>query len=197
MNENTTARNLRQFALLLCGLITLLTPVELLLVAHTQKPTQWIPFVMLAVNFAFVVAMFARPDANTLRAYRWFTCLMLLGALAGVGFHLYGNFEVAQSITPGIAGLALLLEVLRGSNPALAPGLFAQIAALGLMFTFKHPNLEQHRNMDRNMDTDLMRQPVASEIAKTGFAQSGFAQLGSQLQQPRPQTQPFSEQEST
>lgn len=143
MNEHSTARNLRQFSLLLCGFVTLITPIDLLLLGHTQKPTQWIPFVMLAINLAFVAALLARPEPGTLRAFRWFAGLMLLTGLAGVGFHLRGNLEVAQSITPGLSGIPLLLEVLRGGNPALAPGLFAQIAALGLMFAFRHPNLEQ------------------------------------------------------
>jgi hypothetical protein len=143
MNENTTARNLRQFALLLCGFVTLITPIDLLLVGHTQKPSQLIPFVMLAINFAFVLALFARPESGTLRAYRWFAGVMLLTGLIGVGFHLHGNYEMVQRFSPDLSGIPLILEVLSGKNPALAPGLFAQIAALGLMFTFKHPNLEQ------------------------------------------------------
>jgi hypothetical protein len=143
MNENTTARTLRKFALLLCGFVTLITPIDLLLVGHTQKPSQLIPFVMLAINFAFVLALLARPEAGTLRAYRWFAGAMLLTGLIGVGFHLHGNYEMVQRFSPDLSGLPLLLEVLSGKNPALAPGLFAQIAALGLMFTFKHPNLEQ------------------------------------------------------
>jgi hypothetical protein len=141
MNEHPTARNLRQFSLLLCGFVTLITPIDLLLVGHTQKPAQWIPFVMLAINLAFVAALLARPESGTLRAFRWFSGAMLLTGLIGVAFHLHGNLEVAQSINPGLTGISLALEVLRGSNPALAPGLFAQIAALGLMFTFRHPNL--------------------------------------------------------
>jgi xanthine/uracil permease len=143
MNEHPIARNLRQFALLLCGFVTLITPMDLLLVGHTQKPAQWIPFVMLAINFAFVAAMLARPESGTLRVYRWFAGAMLLTGLVGVGFHLHGNYEMVQQFSPDLSGLSLLLEVLSGKNPALAPGLFAQIAALGLMFTFKHPNLEQ------------------------------------------------------
>jgi hypothetical protein len=143
MNEHPTVRKLRLFSLLLCGFVTLITPIDLLLVGHTQKPAQWIPFVMLAINLAFVTAMLARPESGTLRAYRWFAGAMLLTGLTGVGFHLHGNLEVAQNISPGMVGIPLVLEVLRGSNPALAPGLFAQIAALGLMFTFHHPNLVQ------------------------------------------------------
>jgi hypothetical protein len=143
MNEHPTARNLRLFSLLLCAFVTLVTPIDLLLVGHTQKPSQLIPFVMLAINFTFVLALLARPEAGTLRAYRWFAAAMLLTGLVGVGFHLHGNYEMAQRFSPDLSGIPLLLEVLGGKNPALAPGLFAQIAALGLMFTFKHPNLER------------------------------------------------------
>ena len=139
----STSQKLRQFALLLCGFVTLVTPIELLLVNHVQKPTQLIPFALLAINIAFVVAMFFRPETGTLRAYRWFGLVMLFGALTGVGFHLNGNLEIAREINPNLSGVALILEGLRGGNPVLAPGLFVQIAALGLMFTFRHPNLEQ------------------------------------------------------
>ncbi len=136
---------LRQLVLLLCGFVTLVTPVELLLVSHTQKPTQWIPFGLIALNLLFVALMLYRPTASILKAYRWFALLMLLGALAGVGFHLNGNLQIAREVSPDLSGLALLLEVLRGGNPVLAPGLFVQIAALGLIFTIHHPLLEPHR----------------------------------------------------
>ncbi len=167
MSEHATARSLRQCVLLLCGFVTLVTPVELLLVNHTQKPTQWIPFVMLGVNLAFLSAMFFKPRSATLRAYRWFALLMLLSALAGVFYHLRGNLEQVQEVAPELSGTALLLEVLRGGNPALAPGLFAQIAALGLMFTFRHPNLGQGLKMDH------LRSGATAIFAQSGKSPSG------------------------
>jgi uncharacterized membrane protein HdeD (DUF308 family) len=179
MSEHATARTLRQCVLLLCGFVTLVTPVELLLVNHTQKPTQWIPFVMLVVNLAFLSVMFFKPKSATLLAYRWFALLMLLSALVGVFYHLRGNFEQVQEVAPELSGLALLLEVLRGANPALAPGLFVQIAALGLMFTFRHPSLEQGLKINHPRSHTV---PI-------------FAQSGSQLQEPMTDIQTLPEQE--
>ena len=137
--EHATAATLRRAALALAALGTLAAALDLLLLNHAQKPAQLIPFALLAANAAFVVALWVRPGAALLRAYRWFAAPMLTGALLGAGFHLAGNLEIARETSPGLGGANLLLEALRGGNPVLAPGLFAQIALLGLMFAHKHP----------------------------------------------------------
>jgi hypothetical protein len=132
---------LRFAALGLAALGTLITPVDLLLVNHVQKPTQWIPFVLLGINAAVIAWVLLRPSSRALRLFQAVSWLMMLGGLAGVGFHLAGNLEIARESAPDARGLALLLETVRGGNPVLAPGLFAQVALLGLMFTHAHPLL--------------------------------------------------------
>ena len=139
IGEHPTSRILRLGALALAGLGTFVTPVELLMVNHIQKLTQLIPFVLLGINAGLIVWLLLRPSAQNVRIFQVFCGVMLLGGLVGVGFHLHANYEMALQFAPDARGLNLLLEVLRGSNPVLAPGLFAQLALLGLMFTYKHP----------------------------------------------------------
>lgn len=137
-----TMTTLRLFTLALSTFICLMTPVELLLLNHLAKPWQWIPFAVLGALATANVWVWRRPTAGTIRLYQAFMALLLLTGLAGVLFHLRQNYQFGLELSPEAVGWNRLLETLRGPAPALAPGLFVQLAALGLIFTYHHPALQ-------------------------------------------------------
>jgi hypothetical protein len=68
--------------------------------------------------------------------------LVVLGGAFGVLEHVKTNDERMASNGSSLSGLSLVWQALKGSAPALAPGALAQLGLLGLLFTYKHPNLE-------------------------------------------------------
>ena len=68
--------------------------------------------------------------------------LFLVSAAAGIILHTKGNREFALETKPGLAGGAMLAEMLTGAFPALAPGTMALLGLIGLLLTWRHPALE-------------------------------------------------------
>jgi hypothetical protein len=112
-----------------------------LLVDHVSQLAQMIPFALLIINAVLIGIVAFRPNARALRVFQGWSWLVAFGGVAGVGFHLWGNWQIIREVAPDSSGLELLTSVLKSGNPALAPGLFVQIALLGWMYTFRHPSL--------------------------------------------------------
>lgn len=138
-----TITTLRLFTLALSTFICLITPVELLLLNHLDRPWQWIPFAALGALATVNAWVWRRPTGRSLRLYRAFMGLLLLTGLVGVGFHLRQNYQFGLELSPEAVGWNRLLETLKGPAPALAPGLFVQLGALGLIFAYRHPALQK------------------------------------------------------
>ncbi|MFC3833430.1 hypothetical protein [Deinococcus rufus] len=133
---------LRLFTLALSTFICMMTPVELLLLNHLDKPWQWIPFAALGALAAANVWVWRCPSDGIIRWYRASMGLLVLIGVMGVGFHLRQNYQLGLESTPEAMGWDRVLETLKGAAPALAPGLFVQLGALGLIFTYRHPALQ-------------------------------------------------------
>lgn len=130
-------------ALMYFGMIGLLT--ELFLLEHTESPFQWVPIGSLVLGLLSALAITLRPTAATLRAFRWVMALMVLAGAVGVYLHLDGNYEWAMERSPSLGGLELVMEVMTGATPVLAPGALAQLGLLGLVLSYRHPALAAGR----------------------------------------------------
>jgi hypothetical protein len=137
--EHPTAQTLRRFALALCVLGVVTTPIELVLMHHYNDKDQIMPFVFFGLAAIGVAAAWFRPNARVLRGVRVLMVLVVLGSGIGVMEHLKANYRDA---TRGGAVPNLIELVLTGVAPLLAPGILAQVGLLGLAFTYKHPAFE-------------------------------------------------------
>ena len=137
--EQPTAQTLRRFALALCLLGVVTTPIELVLMQHYNTKDQIMPFVFLGLAAIGVAAAWFRPNAKVLRGVRVLMVLVVLGSGIGVFEHLKANYRDATrgGVVPNLIEL-----VLTGVAPLLAPGILAQVGLLGLAFTYKHPAFE-------------------------------------------------------
>jgi hypothetical protein len=128
-------------ALLLFGMIGLVA--ELLLLEHVESVWQWIPLVVLALGFLSGAALFLRPEPGTVRAFQLAMALFVAAGGLGLYLHFRGNLEFEREMDPGLRGLALVWEALRGATPSLAPGTLAHFGLLGLACTYRHPALRR------------------------------------------------------
>ena len=128
-------------ALVHLGIFGLLA--ELVLLEHTESATQWIPLVSLTVGLLAALTVAVRPSAGALRAFRAIMAVFVAAGVLGVYLHIDGNLEFARENDPSMTGRELLMEVLGGATPALAPGALAQLGLLGLALTYRHPLLRR------------------------------------------------------
>jgi hypothetical protein len=138
MSVNPSLRQL-MLAVVFLGIVGL--EVELALLKHAESLTQWIPHLALFVGLLATVAVYFRPGVATLKVFQGVMLVFLIVGALGVFLHLKGNVEFALERDPSLAGAKLIWKALRGATPALAPGALAQLALLGLLYTYKHPAL--------------------------------------------------------
>ncbi|HEX5872887.1 MAG TPA: hypothetical protein VFY65_20790 [Longimicrobium sp.] len=128
-------------ALVMMGMIGL--AAELVLLEHVESVWQWVPLAVLALGFAAGAALLLRPGAAAVRAFQGMMALFVAAGVLGLYLHLRGNVEFEREMDPGLRGLALVWEALRGATPALAPGTLAHFGLLGLACTYRHPALRR------------------------------------------------------
>lgn len=128
-------------ALVLLGMIGL--AAELVLLEHVESVWQWVPLAVLALGFAAGAALFLRPAAAAVHAFRAAMALFVAAGVLGLYLHFRGNVEFEREMDSGLRGLALVWEALRGATPALAPGSLAHLGLLGLACTYRHPALRR------------------------------------------------------
>ncbi len=136
---------MRRLILLLALIGIVATFAELLLIGHSKSPIQWLPFLMLgsaAASFALVILY---PNALTLRILQLVMVIVALSSAIGVYEHFMGNLEFQHEIKPNLAGWSLIWKTLKGGVPLLAPGILFQVGLLGLLFSFRHPDLKTAR----------------------------------------------------
>ncbi len=143
-----TAQLLRRTVLAIIALSVVGTVTELLLMGHYKEITQWPPLILLALTAINIVVMIVKPSPRSVQLFRWLMVLVAVSSLAGIFFHLKGNIEFKLETKPDLAGLTLLWKALRGGVPVLAPGMMAQLGLLGLLYTFRHPNLEVQQQVN-------------------------------------------------
>ena len=137
-----TTQLMRRLILLLALIGIVATVAELLLIGHSKSPVQWIPFLMLALaalSFGWVIVS---PNALSLRVLQIVMVIVALSSAIGVYEHFMGNLEFQHEIKPNLAGWPLIWRTLKGGVPLLAPGILFQVGLLGLLYSFRHPDLK-------------------------------------------------------
>ncbi len=115
------------------------TTGELILLGHTEMPTQWIPIVAL-VGLVLVIAWHVRrPSAASVRVIQAFMGLFVATGVLGVGLHLNGNVEFERELHPTEGGFQFALETITGATPVLAPGSMVLLGLVGFAHTYRHP----------------------------------------------------------
>lgn len=133
-------------ALLLFGAIGLV--VELLLLEHYDSAWKLAPLIILVPTLISGVAVWIRPGAKTINAFRAVMASCVVTGLAGLILHYKGNLEFALEHDSSLTGVSLLWKGLRGATPALAPGALTQLGLLGLLFAYRHPALVPPNHTD-------------------------------------------------
>jgi hypothetical protein len=136
-NPAVAVRFIRRVILgvLLLGMAGLLA--ELLLLAHYEDATQWIPLALLAIGLVvlFLDLIVPRPWTSTLLQV---TMILFVGAgVLGMYFHYSGSREFQLEMDPAMGGVDLVWHVLRAkSPPTLSPGTMVQMGVLGLGYAY-------------------------------------------------------------
>ena len=133
---------LRRFllALFLFGLLGLVA--ELLQVKHTEDAWQWVPLLLILSSLLSLGWHAAHRRATSLRVFQGTMILFLLSGVAGVLLHYQGRAAFQLESSPSLSGLNLFWEAMQTQTPpALAPGIMIQMGFLGLLYTYRHPAL--------------------------------------------------------
>jgi hypothetical protein len=119
------------------------TGVELLFLNHTKGFSQLIPLVLLVMSLLVLAWHALERKSSSLRAFQITMLLLVVAGIVGTGLHYKANQEFELEGNPSAKGMPLLSKALTGAAPALAPGAMIQLGLLGLVYTFRHPALEQ------------------------------------------------------
>jgi hypothetical protein len=122
------------------------TTTDLLLLAHYEDTAQLIPLGLLGAALAAIVWHALRPTAVSVRALQGLMVLLVIGALAGIGFHYNGAAEFQLDIDPSQSWWDVAKKVARAqSPPMMAPGAMLQLGLVGLAYTYRHPVMADGR----------------------------------------------------
>ena len=120
---------------LILGMAGLLA--ELMLIAHYEDVTQWIPLALLAAGLLVVAADFVLARSWTQLIMQLTMVLVIAAGILGVYFHYRGSREFQLEMDSQMRGVTLMWHVLRAkSPPTLAPGSMIQIGILGLGYAY-------------------------------------------------------------
>jgi hypothetical protein len=117
--------------------------VELFLLGHIEDAWQWVPIGLLSISVPVMLWQLVRPSLLSLRFIQVVMLLFVVSGLIGLALHYKGNVEFELEMYPTLGGLQLFKQVMTGATPALAPGTMVQFGVLGLLYTFRHPDLRR------------------------------------------------------
>ncbi|MGQ0642381.1 MAG: hypothetical protein ACT4P6_16660 [Gemmatimonadaceae bacterium] len=116
---------------------------ELFLLEHTDDTWQWVPIILLGVSLPVMLWQLVRPSRASARTLQLLMLLFVASGLVGLGLHYKGNVEFEREMYPTLTGLQLFKQAMTGATPSLAPGTMVQFGLLGLLYTFRHPDLRR------------------------------------------------------
>ena len=145
MSGNRVARehSLRRWLLVLLAIGLIGTAVDLVLLDHYEDAWQMPPLVLTVGSLAIVLWVGLRGGPAAITTLRIAMVLCVASGLLGLALHYNGNREFQHEIDPSLAGWELFRKVVTAkAPPALAPAVMAQLGFLGLLYTYRHPDLE-------------------------------------------------------
>jgi len=143
MEQKDVTQWLRRFLLGVVAAILVVTPLELILLEHTEELLQWIPFVVSGLGLLAVGGVWFVPRSTSLKVFRWVMVIVALSSFAGVYLHFSSNLSFTREINPSFTLLDSLWPAIKGSNPLLAPGVMFLAGVLGLGAIYRHPLLSE------------------------------------------------------
>lgn len=143
MAEGSTVRTLRRLLLAILAIGIAGSAADLLLIEHYEDSWQLPPLALFAIALVVLAWAAVRTGWLAILALRVVMVLFIAAGAAGVLLHYNGNSEFQREIDPGLAGWPLFVKVVTAkSPPALAPGVMVQLGLIGLLYTYRHPALE-------------------------------------------------------
>jgi hypothetical protein len=129
-------------AILAFGTVGMAT--ELVLTGHYEDSLQLAPLAAAGLVVLTVAWVALRPSVVAVRALQ-FVMLALIGTgITGMTVHYVANAEFQRELDPELSGLPLFWKVVEATAPpALAPGVLVQLGLLGLLYTYRHPVLDE------------------------------------------------------
>jgi FtsH-binding integral membrane protein len=120
----------RILALVALGLVG--TAVELMLLAHDEDVTQWIPFCVIGFALASAAWLAVSRSRLAMRAAQVAMLLLVITGGVGVVLHYRANMEFQLESDRSLSGFTLMMKVLEAkAPPALAPGNMSLLGLLG------------------------------------------------------------------
>ncbi len=113
--------------------------LELALSGHTETRVQLVPFGLAALGTLCAVGVWFSPSKNMLRGLQGAMTVVALGGLFGIWEHLEHNYAFEAEIRPAASTIELVTQAIFGASPALAPGMFLVMAAMGFAAAWRHP----------------------------------------------------------
>src|SRR6187431_3091945 len=89
-------------AILMLGVVGLMA--ELLLLAHYEDASQWIPLVLNAVTMLLCALVALRPSRGLLRLFQTVMVLMIISGGLGMYLHLGANMEFQLEMDATLSG---------------------------------------------------------------------------------------------
>jgi len=137
--------NMRAMVLAVFLLGLLGTGIELLFLGHTAGWSQLTPIVLLVMSLLVLAWHALERKWASLRAFQITMLLLVAAGILGTALHYRANEVFELEADPKMRGMELLLKVMEGAAPSLAPGAMIQLGLLGLIYAFRHPASEQTR----------------------------------------------------
>ena len=140
--EHETLATIRKALLAALAVGVIGTGGELVLLAHTDQPAQWIPLVVLAGALPLLAWHAVSPSVASVRTLQWLMTAFISLGVVGVGLHYRGNVEFARELNPTERGWTFIRKTVAGATPVLAPGSMVLLGFVGLAHAYRHPTLD-------------------------------------------------------
>lgn len=145
INDPPLLKSIRRLVLVVFLIGLLGTSAELLLLEHTDGYWQLLPLLLSGLCVALLCWRAIDKRRGVLRAFQATMFLLALSGVIGVWLHYTGNVEFELEMYPSLDGFALFRKALQGATPTLAAGTMLALGLLGLIYTYKHPDLRMEQ----------------------------------------------------
>jgi uncharacterized membrane protein len=139
--DSETLASIRILLLAALAVGVLGTIGELILLRHIDKPTQWIPIVLLVAAVPILVWHARVASRSSVRTLQLMMMAFIAAGALGVGLHYDGNVDFERELQPDEHGWTFLRKTVAGATPVLAPGSMVLLGVVGLAHAYRHPAL--------------------------------------------------------
>ena len=118
---------------------------DLLLLGHYKDSNQLVPLTVSGAALLSIAWTALRPSVVALRALQFVMLCCMGTGIIGITLHGKGGVEHQREVDPALAGRDLFWKVVAAPDPpVLSPGIMVQLGLLGLLYTYRHPELREN-----------------------------------------------------